>query len=155
MTSPLDSLLNLPGITVEGSVQVEGYTCLQVKLLARGINCPHCQKLTQELHQTSSILIRDLPTFGKPVYLKLPRRRFYCCKCQRYSTEKLEFIDWRRPHTQRYEANIYQRVQSSSVEQIGREESLSPTEVQGIFNWVSNQRKKKIGGQLNTLASMK
>ncbi len=77
MNSPLDSLLNLPEITVEGSVHVEGYVCLQVKILATGINCPHCQNFTQELHQRSSILIRDLPTFAFPVYLKVPRRKFY------------------------------------------------------------------------------
>jgi len=73
----------------------------------------------------------------------VPRRKFYCRKCQRYSTEKLEFIDWRRSHTQRYEANIYERVQSSSIEQISREEKLSSSEIQGIFNHVSNQLKKQ------------
>ena len=143
MNSPLDSLLKLPEITVEGSVHVEGYVCLQVKILAREINCPHCQNSTRALHQSSSILIRDLPTFGNPVYLKVPRRKFYCRKCQRYSTEKLEFIDWRRSHTQRYESNIYERVPHSSIEQISREEDLSSEEIQGIFNHVSNQLKKK------------
>ncbi len=52
MSSTLDSLLNLPGVTTEGSVQVEGYVCLQVKILAPGINCPHCQNPIQELHQS-------------------------------------------------------------------------------------------------------
>ena len=143
MNSLLNSLLNLPEITVEGSVHVEGYVCLQVKILAGEINCPHCQNSTRELHQSSSILIRDLPTFGNPVYLKVPRRKFYCRKCQRYSTENLDFIDWRREHTQRYESNIYERVQTSSIEQISREEDLSSEEIQGIFNHVSNQFKKK------------
>ena len=147
MSSTLDSLLNLPEITIEGSVQMEGYVCLQIKILAPGINCPHCQKPTQELHQSSSILIRDLPTFGSPVYLKVPRRKFYCRTCQRYSTEKLEFIDWRRSHTQRYELKIYHRVQTSSIEQISREEALSSEKIQGIFSHVSNQLKKRTGSQ--------
>lgn len=142
MSFTLDSLLNLPGITIEGLTQVEGYVCLQLQILASGIDCPHCQNFTQELHQSNSLLIRDLPTFGSPVYLKVPRRKFYCRKCQRYSTEKLEFVDWRRSHTQRYESSIYQRVQSSSVEQISREEQLSSSEISGIFNHVSNQKKR-------------
>ena len=129
MSSTLDSLLNLPGVTIEGLVQVEGYVCLQVKILALGINCPHCQNHTQELHQSSSILVRDLPTFGSPVYLKVSRRKFYCRKCQRYSTEKLEFIDWRRSYTQRYESNIYARVQTSSIQQISRESDLTSEEI--------------------------
>ncbi len=143
MNSALDSLLNLPGITVEGSVDVEEYSCLQVKINSRGINCPHCQNYTSELHQVSWRLVRDLPTFGKSVYLRVPRRKFYCRQCQRYSTERLEFLDRRRIYTKRYETNIYQRILSSSVEQVGREESLSPVAVQGIFNWQNRQAKKK------------
>jgi transposase len=26
--------------------------------------------------------VRDLPAFGQPVYLKIPRRNFYCRHCQ-------------------------------------------------------------------------
>lgn len=143
MSSPLDSLLNLPGITIESCLHVEEYVCLHVRILAEEIQCPHCKNYTPYLHQIRSILVRDLPTFGKPVYLKVPRRQFYCRKCQKYSTEKLKFIDWRRLHTQRYEKSIYYRVQSSSIEQISREEDLSTEEIQGIFSHVYNQLKKK------------
>ncbi|HEY9653404.1 MAG TPA: transposase family protein [Coleofasciculaceae cyanobacterium] len=83
----------------------------------------------EQLHQTTFLLVRDLPTFGQPVYLKVPRRRFYCRRCQRYVTEKLEFIGWRRVYTRRYEQHIYQRVIHSSVEQISREEELSAEEI--------------------------
>ncbi len=149
MNSPLDSLLNLPGTTVDGWRQVEGYLCLQLQLLEKGINCPYCQHHTFELHQTTFILVRDLPSFGQPVYLRVPRRRFYCRWCQKYVTEKLDFIDWRRVHTRRYEQNIYQRILSSNVEQVSREETLSYEEIQGIFRWVSKQLKKKTGALLN------
>lgn len=147
MSSSVDALLDLPGITVESCLEVEGYVCIQVNVLAAGIECPHCQKFTSELNQVRSILVRDLSTFGKPVYLKVPRRQFYCRKCQRYSTEKLEFVQERRLHTQRYEQSIYQRVQSSSIEQISREENLNSEEIQGIFTYISNQLKKKTGSQ--------
>jgi transposase len=40
-------------------------------------------------------------------------------------------------------ANIYQRVLSSSVEQVSREEDLSSEEIEGIFRRVSNPVKKK------------
>jgi len=32
MSSPLDSLLNLPGVTVEAHSQVEGYICIHLKI---------------------------------------------------------------------------------------------------------------------------
>ncbi|MEG4171633.1 transposase family protein [Microcoleus sp. S13_C3] len=72
--------------------------------------CHHCQNYTEQLHQNRPILVRDLPLFGRPVYLKVPRRQFYCPNCQRYPTEKVDFLDIKRRHTQRYEQNIYERV---------------------------------------------
>ena len=79
--------------------------------------------------------------FGRPVYLKVPRRQFYCPNCQRYPTEKIDFLDIKRRHTQRYEQNIYERVKQSSMEQIGREEELSYDEIKGIFEQVNKKKK--------------
>jgi transposase len=149
MPSPLDSLLNLPEVTVESSSQVEGYICFYLRILAPEIPCPHCKKLTSELHQVRPILVRDLPTFGQPVYLRVPRRQFYCRYCQKYVTEKLDFISWRRRYTQRYESHIYQRVLMSNIEQVSREENLTPDEVEGIFSFISKSAKKKTGMQSN------
>jgi transposase len=109
---------------------------LQLEMMRAGISCPHCEKYTEEIHQNRPVLIRDLPTFGRKVYLQVPRRQFYCRECQRYSTEKLEFCDYKRRHTQRYEINIYERIQQSSMEQIGREEELSYDEIKSIFDHV-------------------
>jgi len=81
------------------------------------------------------------------VYLQVPRRQFYCPMCQRYSTERLEFLGQKRRHTQRYEENIYARVQQSSMSQIGREEGLSYDEIKGIFTQVNSGKKKLLGVQ--------
>jgi transposase len=81
------------------------------------------------------------------VYLQVPRRQLYCPTCQRYSTEKLEFLDKKRRHTQRYEQNIYTRVKKSSMEQIGREEGLSYDEIKSIFTHVHSSQKKTVGIQ--------
>ena len=151
-SSPLETLLNLPGTTVIGYQQLEGYVCIHLKLLTQEISCPYCQKNTRQLHQTKFLLVRDLPTFGQPVYLKVPRRRFYCRHCQKYVTERLEFIEWRRVHTRRYEQNIYQRVLSSSIEQVSRDESLNYREIDGIFKRISQQVKKKDWSQVKRLS---
>ena len=100
MSSPLDSLLNLPGVTVEGhSLCSWLYLSSSENTLTPEIVCPHCSKLTQELHQIRSILVRDLSTFGQPVYLKVPRQQFYCRNCQKYVTQQLDFLSWRRRYT--------------------------------------------------------
>lgn len=143
MSIHLDSLLGLPNVSVETVIQTEESITLNLVVLSEVINCPHCGKQTDEVHQNRPVLVRDLSIFGRPVYLRLPRRQFYCGDCQRYSTEKLDFIDWKRRHTQRYEENIYERVQQSNMEQIGREEALSYDEVKGIFDHVSCKKKER------------
>jgi transposase len=155
MKSPLDPVLNLPGVTVGGRSQGEGFICFHLQILAEEIDCPHCRKSTSELHQVRPILVRDLPAFGQPVYLKIPRRNFYCRHCQKYVTERLDFLNWRRQYTRRYEENIYQRVLHSNMEQISREEGLTPEQVEGIFNSVSSYVKKKTGIKLNDSVWMK
>lgn len=144
----LDVLLDLPNVTVETCSKLEDNVCLQISLLNQGIACPNCGQYTEEIHQEYYTLVRDLPVFGNPVYLKVPRRQFYCQACQSYRIERLDFIDWKRRHTQRYEENIYQRVKNSSIEQISREEQLSHDESQGIFNHKSAELKKKTGDSL-------
>jgi transposase len=149
MSFHLDYLLDLPGVKVETCNQIEGKIYLRLSVIASGIICPHCNNYTEELHQNRPILARDLSVFGRFVYLQVPRRQFYCPSCQRYSTEKLEFLDPKRRHTRRYEQNIYACVQQSSVSQIGREEELSYDEIKGIFSDVHSGKKKAVGSQLS------
>jgi hypothetical protein len=67
MNFHLDTLLNLPSITVETCSYYEDEVYLQLRVLAEGIHCPHCARYTEELHQNRPILIRDLPVFGRVV----------------------------------------------------------------------------------------
>jgi transposase len=137
MENHLTKLLDLPGWNVAGLTFIEDSICFHIEFDTNGMECPHCNSAITELHQNRPILIRDLPVFGKTVYLKVPRRRFYCRKCQRYSTEGLDYADGGRHHTQRYEANIFERIKGATIEQIAREEGLSYDEVEGIFKYLA------------------
>ncbi|NEQ28159.1 MAG: transposase family protein, partial [Microcoleus sp. SIO2G3] len=70
---------------------------------------------------------------------------FYCPTCQRYATEVLTWMDWKRHHTKRYEEHVSQRIKVSSTEQVSREEGLGVKVIKGIFDHVSAQRKKHLG----------
>jgi transposase len=145
----LDKLLNLPHVTVDSCLHEEGFVCLKLRFLTEAGLCPHCQQFSQELHQTRPMLVRDLSISGQVVQLEIPRRQFYCSRCQHYFTEGLSFVDWEQRYTQRYEDYIYQRVQVSSVEQVSREEGLSWDQVQGIFDHQFHRAKKSIGAVQN------
>ena len=138
----LDSLLNFPDVTVISCQQQEGFIILKLDFLNEGINCPHCQKYINDIHQTRSILVRDLGVFGQLVYLNLPRRQFYCRHCKKYPTEPLDFIEKRRNYTIRYEEYIYEKVKELTVEQVSDNEQLSPEQVKNIFSRKAAQKKK-------------
>ena len=136
----LDNLLNFPHVTVLSCQQQEEFIFLKLELLNQGILCPHCQTYTDNLHQTRSILVRDLSIFGQGVYLKVPRRQFICPHCSKYPTEELAWIDRGRNYTKRYEEYIYEKVKELTVEQVSVTEQLSTEKVQTIF---SRQAQKK------------
>lgn len=73
MKLPLDSLLNLLGVTVVGRSQVEEFICFHLQILASEFDYPHCGKSTKEFHQIRPILVRDLPSFGQHVYRRIPQ----------------------------------------------------------------------------------
>jgi transposase len=88
----LDTLLNLPNVTVFTCYQKEGFNILKLNFLEAKIKCNYCENKTEDIHQERPILVRDLSICGQGVYLQVPRRQIYCQSCQKYSTETLEFL---------------------------------------------------------------
>ena len=145
----LNYLLNLPKATVFTCYRETGFTFLQLNLLNEGIDCPNCQKYTDIIHQTSYTLMRDLSIFGSGVYLKVPRRKFYCTNCQKYPTEQLAWVKKRQRFTERYQEYIYERVKESSCDQVSRNEELSAEQIQRIFSRIAERELKKKTGELH------
>lgn len=120
-----------------GGKQISDFYALQLQFTNEGINCPHCEKYLDVVHQIRHILVRDLSICGMEVYLKVDRRRFYCRQCQKYTTEQVTWLDPKQLVTNRYKEYIYTRVKDLTVEQVSRSESLGSKQVQKIFNDLS------------------
>jgi transposase len=135
----LNSLLNLPNTTIFTCYKEIGFTVIHLQLINEGINCPHCQKYTGTIHQVSHILVRDLSIIGSGVYLKTPRRKFYCNNWKKYPTEQLTWVENKQRFTRRYQEFIYERVKESSCEQVSRVKALSAEQVQRIFSRIANR----------------
>jgi transposase len=134
MNLNLDNLLNLPRTTVISSEKASDFYLLQLRLTNQGISCPHCKEYSEILHQTKHILVRDLSISGVEVYLRVPRRKFYCNQCQRYTTERLAWLTTKQLFTDRYKKYIYLKVKELTVEQVSRTEQVSSARVQKIFD---------------------
>ena len=99
------------------------------------------------VHQTRPVLVRDLSVFGQVVYLKVPRRQFYCVSCKTSPTEILSWLNKKQRQTNRYQEYIYEKVKELTVKQVSENEKMSEDAVQDIFHKVA-QFKKKTGGCL-------
>jgi transposase len=140
----LERLLNLPLTTIESCQIQDNTVTLTLGLLNEQCNCPDCQTPSEELKRNRPSLVRDLSVFSYLVYLKAPRRQFYCKKCQKYFTERLDFVEWERRYTKRYEEYIFEKVKATNIQQVSREEGLSWAQVQGIFKH-QFAKKKSLG----------
>ena len=60
----LDSLLNIADTTVDRMTKEEHQITLKLRFLHEKAICPHCNQISEELHQNRPILIRDLSIFG-------------------------------------------------------------------------------------------
>jgi transposase len=139
----LNRLLKLPNMIIIKVQEIEDMICLHLESIKDGINCPNCGKYTDNIHQTRSVLVRDLSICGNGVYLKIPRRQFVCEECGKYTTEKIEEIEFNRHHTKRYEEYVYERVLATTVRQVCREEKLKADEIQAIFDAVSEEKREE------------
>lgn len=144
----LDELINLPKVRVRNICKESTETFLILECTEEEVVCPHCGEKTDELNQTRTKIVRDLPIAGQIVYLQIPKRQFYCKNCQRYFTEELGFAKGGRRFTNRYEEYIYERVKVSSVEQVRKEEDLSWDQVNGIHQHQYESKKKSNWGKV-------
>jgi hypothetical protein len=51
-------------------------------------------------------------------------------------------MEMKRNYTVRYEQYIYEKVKELTVEQVSKNEQLSPEQVQNIFSRIAAQKKK-------------
>ena len=65
----LDTLLNLPNVVADSYSNTLDTIVVKLQLVNAGINCPNCNDYISQVHQTRSVLVRDLSIFGQVVYL--------------------------------------------------------------------------------------
>jgi transposase len=143
----LDTLLNLPDIVADSYSTALDAIVVKLQLVNAGINCPNCNEYISHVHQTRPVLVRDLSVSGQIVYLKVPRRQFYCFNCKTSPTELLSWVNKKQRQTNRYQEYIYEKVKELTVKQVSENERMSEDAVQDIFHKVAQL--KKTGGCLS------
>ena len=143
-------MLNLPNVVADSYSSTLDPIIVILQLVNAGINCPNCSEYISQVHQTRSVLVRDLSIFGQVVYLKVPRRQFYCSTCKKSPTEPLLWVNRKQRQTNRYQQYIYERVKQLTVRAVSENEKMSVSgnpprsedAVQDIFHKIANSQKK-------------
>jgi transposase len=139
-----EELLKFDGITVDNYQIEPNKITLRLGYFKDKSSCLFCKSETEEINQIRRLKVRDISILGKITILEIGRRQFYCKNCQKYFTERLDFIDFPRQITERYKNHLFERVRVSTITQIAKEESLTYDQVKGIFEERFAQKKKLI-----------
>ena len=76
-------LLDIPAVRVTEYRKEQDQIDVCVELEKNSATCPSCGVRSSRKHSQKLIQVRDLPCFGRHVYLLLPRRRFKCRHCSK------------------------------------------------------------------------
>lgn len=54
--------------------------------------CPHCGNVTDQVHDYRSSVIKDIPLFGKKLFLHYKKRRYNCPCCNKHFNEDFSLV---------------------------------------------------------------
>ncbi|MGO5078383.1 helix-turn-helix domain-containing protein, partial [Oscillospiraceae bacterium LCP25S3_E3] len=137
-----EKLIGLQHIEVEKIEKTENSIHIFCKLKRVPHKCPCCGNTTDKIHDYREQVIKDIPAFGKHLFIHLKKRR-YCCSCGKRFAEKNDFLPRYHRMTNRLSAYIIDKLRSEvSFSSIAREVNLSVSTVIRVFDMVSYSPKK-------------
>lgn len=95
--------------------------------------CPECENISESVHQEKPRCVRDLDMSEHRTYLHFPSRIFSCEHCKNTFAERLQSIDFRHRHTNRFREKVYRCSLDSTRKSVAMEMWLDPSTVKTIF----------------------
>ena len=111
-TYSIEKLTGLQGIIINNIESNEKEVHIYCELERRTHKCPNCGCVTDCVHDYRVQVIKNIPSFGKFVYIHLRKRR-YCCKCGKRFAEDNNFLAKYQRYTTRF--IIYINVRFNQV----------------------------------------
>lgn len=75
-----EKLLGLQDVDIEKVEEIDNSIHINCRLKRKPHKCPCCGKLTDKVQDYREQPIKDIPAFGKHIFIHLNKRR-YCCSC--------------------------------------------------------------------------
>ncbi len=140
----ITQVINLEGVKVANYHFItEDEIVIELKNIQKAVPCPHCEKLTDKVHQNHRHRVRDIPLSSYHVFLLINRRQFRCASCQKVFSEELGFVKKRRTYTSRLASKVIQEVLETNVTSAAQRNRMTPSEIETLLKETSNKAQKQ------------
>ena len=132
-----EKLIGLQDLKIEKIEEIDNSLHIYCQLNRNTHKCPHCSALTDTVHDYRMQVIKDIPAFGRKVFIHLKKRR-YRCSCGKRFAENNAFLPRYHRMTNRLAAYIIDKLRSEiSFTNVAREVELSLPTIIRVFDMVS------------------
>ncbi len=125
VTVPLD----IPDVRVLSTeINKVGELIITIESVKEGTLCRQCGREIHKRHGYDEwTLIRHLPVFGRPSYLRYRPRRYQCMDCEGYptTTQRLAWRESDSPHSMAYDDHVLLQLVNSTVEDVSIKEGVA------------------------------
>jgi transposase len=133
ITVPLD----IPDVTVlRTELTPRGELLLTVESTLSSARCHVCGREIHKPHGHDDwVIVRHLPLWGRPVYLRYRPKRFQCRACARHptTTQAVVWHELNSPHTTAYDRHLLLQLVNSTVEDVSLKEGVTYDAVLGVL----------------------
>ena len=129
--------LNIPDVRViKSEINPRGELIISVESTKPGTSCRVCGNWIEKLHgQDDWVILRHLPVFGRPSYLRYRPKRYQCQNCEGKptTTQRLEWHDANSPHTFSYDEHLLLGLVGATIEDVSIKEQVAYDAVLGVL----------------------
>lgn len=87
-----EKLLGLQDVDIEKVEEIDNSIHINCRLKRKPHKCPCCGKLTDKVHDYREQPIKDIPAFGKQIFIHLYKRRYRCSCGKRFRNRILHMF---------------------------------------------------------------
>lgn len=137
-TNFTEKLLNLQDVIINNIEMNDKSINIFIKMPIKSHNCPNCKAETKRVHSYRKQVIKDIPAFGKSLFLIYTKRRYRCPHCGKCFYEDNTFLPRYHRMTNRLAAFVIDMLHSErSFKSVANEVNLSVPTVIRIFDMVN------------------
>ncbi len=133
VTVPLD----IPDVRVLSTeINKVGELIITIESTKEGAICRRCGREIHKRHGHDGwTIVRHLPVFGRPSYLRYRPRRYQCMECEGHptTTEQLSWRESNSPHSMVYDDHLLLQLVNSTVEDVSVKEGVAYDCVLGVL----------------------